>query len=378
MTVRTVLQLLGPSTGGIRKHVAELSLRTAGFGWRSTVAGPAGVSAGLVDDALVVPVPAAWNPFALRRARRALASPAAAVDVVHAHGLKAASVALALGRRRPPVVLTVHNLVQGTHDGAVATALAALQRAIVRRVDHVILLSEESLELLGPLVPPTRRTVVMPFAPRPVPHRPPDEVRAAYGIDATAPLVVVAARHHPQKDLPMFLEAFASVRRSLPGARAILVGDGPERSNVERERRRLGLDDAVILAGQRPDPIDEMNAADVVAVPSRWEAGPLVSVECLQLGRPLVTTAVGSVVEHLTDGRHARIVATGDSASFAGALLDVLTDPGTAAAMGAAGHRLAAERFDPEALVGPVIAAYEAALGTPRRSRRGPHRLFQR
>jgi glycosyltransferase involved in cell wall biosynthesis len=370
MTDHSVLHLLGPSTGGIRRHVAELAHQLNERGWPSSVAGPVGVMAGLVDDAAVVDVPASWNPAALVRAREALAARLAGTAILHAHGLKAALVSLSLGRRqRPPIVVTLHNDVDGTHAGSTARLLSVVQKAIVRRADQVIVLSKESLERSREVVDPTRLNLVMPVAPRPAARRTPQEVRREYGLDLDAPLVVVAARLHPQKDLSMFLHAFALVRASLPNARALVVGDGPERATLERTRAALGLEESVVLAGHVDHPADAIAAADVVAVSSRWEAGPLVSVECLQLGRPLVTTATGSVSEQLVDRTHARITPVGDTAAFATALVEVLTEHEPTRAMAEAGRRLAGESFDPEALVLPVVDVYEAALAVRGRSR---------
>src|SRR5687767_3120966 len=82
-----VLQLLGPSTGGIRRHVGFLAERLPAVGWDVTVAGPAGVMDGVGPQQHVVGVP--WG-------RRQLASAARDVDVVHAHGLKAGYLAATL------------------------------------------------------------------------------------------------------------------------------------------------------------------------------------------------------------------------------------------------------------------------------------------
>jgi glycosyltransferase involved in cell wall biosynthesis len=355
----SVLELLGPSTGGIRAHVAELSRRLAGRGWHVVVAGPDGVMAGVGGQGAVVPVPSGWNPRHLRAARarlRALLAPTP-FDVLHAHGLKAAFVALGV-RPRPPVVLTVHNLVSGTTAGLSAGVLGRVERSILRRVDHVVVISDEIARHLTGLVPADRQTFVLPVSPRRQPTRPAAEVRAEYGIEPDQPFVVVVARHHPQKDLGMFLRAMSRVRVEVPRVRAVMVGDGPDRALLEAERDRLRLADVVTFAGHRPNPADEMQAADVVALSSRWEGSPLVVAECLTLGRPLVTTAVGTVVRHLTDGRDARIVPVGDDEAFAAALIDLLTHPDRAAAIGAAGRAVAASTFDPERLVEAIEQVY--------------------
>lgn len=359
-----VTQLLGPSTGGIRAHVGELARRLTLRGWTVAVVGPNHVMDGAGEQHGVVAVPTSWNPVALLRARRQLQAQLAArpADIIHAHGLKAALVVLTHHRRRgrPPVVLTVHNLVTGTRHGI--AALSIVEQGIIRRTDHVVVISDEIDRRLTGLVPADRRTFVLPVSPtRHVGHTR-TQVRGEYGIADDAPMVTIVARHHSQKDLPMFLRAFGDVVASLPAAKAVMVGDGPDRRALEAERDRLGLAASVIIAGHRPNPVDEMNAADVVALSSRWEGSPLAVAECLSLGRPLVTTAVGTVTRHLTDGVDPRVVPVGDQHVFGHALLDVLLDRDAAAAMGRAGQRVATAIFDADHLVDGVEAIYHDLL----------------
>jgi glycosyltransferase involved in cell wall biosynthesis len=367
-----VLQLLGPSTGGIRAHVAELTRRLQQRGWVVDVAGPAHVMEGVGPQSGVVDVPRSWNPVALGRARhqlrRLMRTPVGddAIGLVHAHGLKAASVALVAmprhGRRRVPIVLTVHNLVTGTRHGTSARLLARIERAIIRRADRVVVISDEIDQRLTGLVPADRRSFILPVSPQRVVASSRHQVREQYGLTDHTPMVVIVARHHLQKDLPMFLRAFQRVLVVLPGAHAVLVGDGPERRAVEAEADRLGLRGSVTFAGHRPNPADEMNAADAVALTSRWEGSPLAVAECLSLGRPLVTTAVGTVTRHLTDGVDARVVEVGDDIAFAAALVAVLSDPAAAESMGAAGRQVALTTFDPDVLVDGVESCYHDAL----------------
>src|SRR5205814_8906904 len=98
----TVVQLLGPSTGGIRRVVATLTAGLRGRGWEVVTAGPAGVLRGLVDQDAVVPV----SPRRAAAARRALTPLFAGADLVHAHGLTAGWLAATV-RHRPPLVVSV-------------------------------------------------------------------------------------------------------------------------------------------------------------------------------------------------------------------------------------------------------------------------------
>jgi glycosyltransferase involved in cell wall biosynthesis len=265
------------------------------------------------------------------------------------------------------MVLTVHNLVGGTRRGLSAKVLRRAETYVVERCDHLIVISDEIDERFADVLPPERRTFILPVAPARSVQRSAPEVRASYGIAADAPLVTIVARHHPQKNLPMFLDAMRLVRDRLPEVRGLMVGDGPERGALEAHRHALGLDDTVVVAGMRPNPVDEMHAADVVALTSDWEGSPLVVAECLAVGRPLVTTAVGTVRRHLVDGENARIVAIGNPRAMADALVELLVDRSLADAIGAAGQRVAAAVFDADRLTAAVAAVYR---DIPRRTSR--------
>jgi glycosyltransferase involved in cell wall biosynthesis len=126
----------------------------------------------------------------------------------------------------------------------------------------------------------------------------------------------------------------------------------------------LGLEDVVVLAGPSPEAADELAAADVVAVPSLWESGPLVVAEALALGRPVVSTPVGFVPELIDDGESGRIVPVGDAEALASALGDVLCDPAAAEALGAAGRVAVDQRLGADRLVGAVADVYDEVTRT--------------
>jgi glycosyltransferase involved in cell wall biosynthesis len=103
-----------------------------------------------------------------------------------------------------------------------------------------------------------------------------------------------------------------------------------------------------------------MAAADVVALSSTWEAVPLVVVEAMALGRPVVTTRVGIVDELIETGASGWVVDVGDDVALGDALIDAVSDPVRLANVAAAA-RLAAERLaDPDTLAGAVDDVYRS------------------
>jgi glycosyltransferase involved in cell wall biosynthesis len=143
--------------------------------------------------------------------------------------------------------------------------------------------------------------------------------------------------------------------------RLLVVGEGPERTAVEARARSLGMDRTVTFAGRVPSAADELAAADVVVISSRWESGPLVLFEAMQLGRPVVTTAVGAAPDVVADHLNGRLVPPGDADAFADAVADVLADPVAAAAMGEAGRAAMASR-GADAMVTAHERAYREVL----------------
>jgi glycosyltransferase involved in cell wall biosynthesis len=355
---RRVALVLGPSTGGIRRHVGELARRLPSLGWEVTTAGPAGVLDGLVDQDAVVEIPDGLAPGAVVRARRQLRDAVAGSDVVHAHGLKAGLLAATL-RPRPRLVVTVHNLVLDDVAGRRAPLLRALEGALPRLADRVLAVSE----VVAARFPRQDRVVATSaFAGPPVPSADRATVRRELGVPEDAPMAVTVARLHPQKGLLTLLAALTLVRERVPGVRAVLVGEGPMEAELREKARDLGLDEVVVFAGRTANSADQLAAADVVVIPSTWESGPLVLLEALQLGRPVVATPVGMVPEYVTDGESGRLVPVGDAAGLAGAVADVLADRAGSQALAEEGRRRVSKGLAVEQELARVVGVYQAVL----------------
>jgi glycosyltransferase involved in cell wall biosynthesis len=362
-----VLQLVGPSTGGIRRHVVHLSRELRVRGWPVETAGPGGVLGDAVPVDHVVGVPRRPAPPAAWRAQRALDRVVGDVDLVHAHGLKAGWLAASL-RRRPPVVVTVHNLVLDEAAGPAGRLLRRLEGVLPRWADATVATSPEVARRFAGAPGADRIRVIPPAWPAPQARRSAGEVRGELGLEPEHVLLVTAARLHPQKGLDVLLAAVAILRRRLPVLRCAVVGEGPLEASLRRRVDELDLRREVVLTGPRSDVADLLAAADVVVIPSRWESGPLVLFEALTLGRPVVATPVGAAPALLGAGPdHAgaggRLVPANDAAALATAVEEVVGDPAGAAAMAATGRRRVAAAYGDEALIAPVEALYRELFG---------------
>ena len=348
---RKVPQLLGPATGGIRTHVRCLAAGLTDLGIAAPILAPKGVvppdeTGGTVD------VPAGASPLGWWRARRQARPWCVGADVVHAHGIKAAAVA-APGRSGPPMVMTLHNVVLAEPSGRIPAWRAQLAERSIGRAARIIVPAAWMVDEV-PTRLRSRVRVVVPAAPLPVIARDRDEVRAGWGIGAETPVAVCVARLHPQKGLTTLLASWRAVRSIIPDAELVIVGDGPQRAELERE-----LADApggARLVGASDAAVECMAAADVVVISSVWEALPLVLIESLRVGTPVISTDVGVARELLTDDRLGEVVRVGDRDALAAALVGRLKEP--TGSGGELGLGDLAARLAPDHLIEQVVDVY--------------------
>jgi len=170
--------------------------------------------------------------------------------------------------------------------------------------------------------------------------------RSALGLDPAAAWVGIVAALRPEKHHELFLAAAAAVAARRPEARFLVVGDGPERSRLERlAAARLG--DRVRFLGVRQDVAAIQRVLDVAVLTSHpvVETLPLTLIEAHASAVPAVSTRVGSVDAIVEEGVTGHLVAPGDAEALAGRLESLLADPVRRAGMGAAARRRAEQRF---------------------------------
>jgi glycosyltransferase involved in cell wall biosynthesis len=335
---RRIALVLGPSTGGIGRHVRALAGFLTDAGVAVTTVGPAETVQRFAPPGQVEP------GLGVRRVRRVSAQ----ADVVHAHGVRAGLVAaVALLGRRTPLVVTWHNLVGlGGRAGGRAQAFVARRAAVSLCVSPDLV---EHVTALGGRA----RLAPVGATPRVPSGRPMREVRAALGLRPEERLVLAVARLNRQKGLDVLQDAAAHLPES---AVVAVAGEGPERARLGPPLRLLGA---------REDVADLLAAADVVVLPSRWEGSPLAAHEALLAGRPLVATAVGGVPALVGDADPppAVLVPPEDPAALATAISGLLEDPSEAEALATRARSRGAQWPDAERTVQAVLGVYGELLG---------------
>jgi glycosyltransferase involved in cell wall biosynthesis len=172
------------------------------------------------------------------------------------------------------------------------------------------------------------------------------------------PLVVCVGRLSEQKGQDVLLDGWPAVREVVPARAAVLVGEGPER---ERLAERTGA--GVSLVGNAADPRDWYAAADVVAVPSRWEGMALVPLEAGSSGRSVVISDVTGAREAVPPACGA-VVPVEDAAALALALIPRLVDVRLADDEGGAARRHIETHYDLAATSLALTAVYDELLAS--------------
>ena len=334
--------VLGSASGGTAGHVRVLADGVRAAGWGVTVFGPAGTLALLPEDTATAAVPIGDRPrpgrdvVAVARLRAGLA--ARQTNVVHAHGVRAgAFAALAIAtlprRRRPALAVTVHNAPPARGTGRVVYAL--LEQICARRADMVLCASADLVTRMSARGARAEQfDVPAPLRPAPTAAQV-AAARAELG-GVGRPVVLAVARLARQKGLDVLIDAAARFGDREPRPRTVIAGTGPLAAALRAQASQVGVD--VVLLGARDDVPALLAAADVVVVPSRWEARAFIIQEAMLAGRPVVATRVGGTPE-LTGADGAILVPPGDPAALADAVTAVLDDPALASKLGAAAQQ---------------------------------------
>ncbi len=215
-----------------------------------------------------------------------------------------------------PVIVAEHT---DPRHGSTGKAWSALRSVLYRRAAAVLVLTGGALEGFPAAI--RRRGVVMPNpAGRELEGRTPARL--------DQPIILAVGRLSREKGYDMLLRAFARIAPGRPDWRIVIWGEGVERGPLETLRSELGLADRVALPGITRQPLEELSGASILALPSRREGFPMVAVEALACGVPVVAfDCLSGPRELIRDGTNGRLIPADDIAAFGDALAALIDDP---------------------------------------------------
>lgn len=269
------------------------------------------------------------------------------IDVVHSLLYRANIIARLASRivRNRPAVITGHHSIE-PYGGRLVTSLSRYSRSlsdrcvVPSRAVRDVLIHDEG-------VLPARVAVIgngidlSRFHPSNNGRQ-----RSEFGIRPNDLVIGAVGRLSPEKAFDVLLQAIAELRHDQIPVQLLLVGDGPERTRLEQETKRLNLDPFVHFLGMQRDVQPLYAMSDVFVLASLHEAAPMTVMEAMACGCAVITTTRGGAPELVEDGESGLLVEPGTVAPLAAALRRLAAAPDERRRLAAAAVDRARSHFD--------------------------------
>lgn len=285
------------------------------------------------------------------------------LDILHTHGYKADIYGYRAAKStRVGLVATAHSW---PGKSLILRLYALLDRVILRWFDHVCVVSSTVADVLRRFQVPRKKITEVEngidighfSGGRPV-------LREELGLREN-PLVGYVGRLAPEKGLEHLLRAAVGILSTLPLAKFILAGEGPERLTLEKLARQLGIEKSVIFLGRRSDLANIYASLDVFVLPSLSEGMPLAVLEAMAAKRPVVATRVGAIPKIVRDQQTGLLVDAGDITGLQSAISLLLGRRDLCRSFGQSGHEVARNLFSSEAMAKTYMGIYHRVISLP-------------
>ncbi len=370
-----IVHFIRAPVGGLFRHVRDLAAAQAGAGHQVGIVADAATGGAAAEAAFAALEPSlalGLHRFAMARdialsdvwlvGRLTGQVRALNPDVLHGHGAKGGVYARSVGtllRATGRPVARVYTPHGGSLHFDAASAKGRIyftaERALARLTDAFVFVCQYERDTFTAKVgrPRAPATVALNGL------RPDEFEPVALAADARDFLFIGELRGLKGPDV--FVAALAAIARANGRApSAVIVGDGPDRAQIETMASAMNLSDAITFREAMPAR-DAFALARAVVVPSRAESLPYVVLEAAGAERPLVATRVGGLAEIFGDAA-GRLVPAGDSAKLAEAMGAMLADPARAAADARALNARIRRTFSVSTMAHAVESAYRAAV----------------
>lgn len=349
--------------GGAERLASEISLALVERGAEVVIAtdtrltqgfGKALAEAGLPIEHVALP---RTRPLSIMRSARELALIIRRYDphVLHAHNPAAgmvATLARLLARRRSLAIVTTYHGVRPHRLG--------LASRVLRAGELVIAVGPTAEQQLLASIP-AHRVIQIKNAVAVSTKREREAVRAEFG-GRELPLIVAVGRYSVEKDHALLIDALAALADGGRRFRALIIGFGPLEEQLRARVRAYGIDQDVMITGPRPDAVELIGAADVLAHTAVREGLPLVLLEAMALGTPVVAVTATGVSDLVTDGVTGSLVSERSSTAIAATLERVLADEALRRRLAEAARAFVLEHHSFDRMMDEHLSVYERAL----------------
>jgi glycosyltransferase involved in cell wall biosynthesis len=203
-----------------------------------------------------------------------------------------------------------------------------IERLLATPTSIIICTSPDELEHIHTLGVPREKLRLIYYGIELPPETNSALIRASNGLQSDAIIVGFVGRLSAQKNPEMLVRAFAQAARDIPKARLAIIGIGELETPLKQLANSIGIADRIDWLGYRIG-YHTMPAFDILAVPSRYDTGPIVMMEAMALGIPIVITNVGCVRYVMNHEENGFVVEPNDADGFANSLRSLLSSAET-------------------------------------------------
>ena len=284
------------------------------------------------------------------------------VDLVHTHGYLADIVGIPVARLNGiPTLSTCHGFIPTTWK---VRLYNALDRIVLKFGTQVMAVSEAIKQDLVDSGLSSGRVQVVANAvsaaiDRDMTHANREAGRKSHGIRSTDFVLGYVGRLSAEKGLKYLITACAELVASGIPLRALIIGEGPQRNELEQLSRQLGLGDQVVFAGFQKDVAQWLPCMDVFVLPSLTEGTPMALLEAMTYGVPAVASAVGGVPEMIKNGETGILVPPGKAEEISNATLALFRDPAQRQKLSQNAITFARTRYSVEQWIGRIEMEYQ-------------------
>jgi glycosyltransferase involved in cell wall biosynthesis len=189
-----------------------------------------------------------------------------------------------------------------------------------------------------------------------------EKKKEEFGIMGKDNIVTTIGRLAPQKGIEYLLYAVPKILESMPKKKFLVVGEGDEKNKLKKLAEKLNISQNVIFAGLRNDVKEILAITDVFVLPSLFEGLPIVILEAMLAGKPIVATDIPGTDELIVNGETGILIPPKDADSLASAIINVFKNLEKAKEMGASGRKRIEKYFSINETVRKTEELYEVLV----------------
>lgn len=196
-----------------------------------------------------------------------------------------------------------------------------------------------------------------------------ERIREQFKIEKGIPLIGTVGRLVWQKGLPYFIQAVKIITQppitNHPLPVFLIVGEGELKENLELRIKNLELSDRIIFTGFRKDVKEILSALDILVLSSLREGFPMITLEAMAMGKPVVATDIEGIKEQVVNGETGILVPPKNPKALAEAIIKLAKSKELREKMGSAGRKLVEEKFNIKKIVKQYEQLYPSLTNSP-------------